>query len=45
MGPGTVRDLLPFRIFDSWVHEQDMRRAVHRAGNLDSDAARLAAGR
>ena len=27
MGPGTVADLLGFRIFDSWVHEQDMRRA------------------
>jgi uncharacterized protein (TIGR03083 family) len=41
VGPGTVRDLLPFRIFDSWVHEQDMRRAVGRPGNLDSDAARF----
>ena len=30
VGPGTVRDLLPFRIFDAWVHEQDMRRAVDR---------------
>ncbi|MEX1007382.1 MAG: maleylpyruvate isomerase family mycothiol-dependent enzyme [Acidimicrobiia bacterium] len=41
VGPGTVRDLLPFRIFDSWAHEQDMRRAVARPGNLDSDAARF----
>jgi uncharacterized protein (TIGR03083 family) len=41
VGPGTVRDLLPFRIFDSWVHEQDMRRAVKREGNLASGAARL----
>jgi len=41
VGPGTVRDLLPFRIFDSWVHEQDMRRAVGRPGNLDSDTARF----
>lgn len=32
VGPGTVRDLLPFRVFDSWVHEQDMRRAVGRPG-------------
>ena len=40
MGPGTVRTLLPFRIFDSWVHEQDMRRAVHRPGNLASASAR-----
>jgi uncharacterized protein (TIGR03083 family) len=44
-GPGTVRDLLPFRIFDSWVHEQDMRRAVGRPGNLDSPAADHALGR
>jgi uncharacterized protein (TIGR03083 family) len=44
VGPGTVRDLLPFRIFDSWVHEQDMRRAVDRPGDLDSRAARLAQG-
>lgn len=40
-GPGTVRQLLPFRIFDSWVHGQDMRRAVGREGDLDSRAARF----
>jgi uncharacterized protein (TIGR03083 family) len=39
VGPGTVRDLLPFRVFDSWVHEQDMRRAVGRPGDLDTAAA------
>jgi uncharacterized protein (TIGR03083 family) len=44
VGPGTVRDLLPFRIFDSWVHEQDMRRAVDRPGDLDSRAARVTMG-
>ena len=44
-GDGTVRDLLPFRIFDAWVHEQDMRRAVGRPGDLDSPVARLAMGR
>jgi uncharacterized protein (TIGR03083 family) len=43
-GPGTVRDLLPFRIFDSWVHEQDMRRAVDRPGDLVSRAAELTMG-
>jgi uncharacterized protein (TIGR03083 family) len=42
MGPGTVADLLRFRIFDSWVHEQDMRRGLDRPGNLDSPAARQA---
>jgi uncharacterized protein (TIGR03083 family) len=41
-GPGTVRDLIPFRIFDSWVHEQDMRRALGRPGHLDGPVARLA---
>ncbi len=44
-GPGTVSSLLPFRVFDSWVHEQDMRRAVGKAGNLESPAAQLAMGR
>jgi len=39
VGPGTVRDLLPFRVFDSWVHEQDMRRAVALPGDLDTAAA------
>jgi len=45
VGPGTIRDLLPFRVFDSWVHEQDMRRAVGRPGNLDSPVADAAFGR
>ena len=44
MGEGTVYDLLGFRIFDSWVHEQDMRRAVDRPGDLDSAAARFSTG-
>src|SRR5207248_6017806 len=39
VGPGTVRDLLPFRVFDSWVHEQDMRRALGRPGDLDTPIA------
>jgi uncharacterized protein (TIGR03083 family) len=43
-GPGTVRDLIPFRIFDSWVHEQDMRRAVQQPGDLESRAAELTMG-
>ena len=41
-GPGQVRDLLPFRVFDSWVHEQDMRRAVGRPGDLDTPVAAAA---
>ncbi len=39
VGPGTVRDLLPFRVFDSWVHEQDTRRALGRPGDDASPAA------
>lgn len=45
VGPGTVRDLLPFRVFDSWVHEQDMRRAVRRPGHLDGTVADAAFAR
>lgn len=45
MGPGTIRDLLPFRVFDSWVHEQDMRRALDRPGDLDSPVAAVALDR
>jgi uncharacterized protein (TIGR03083 family) len=39
VGPGAVRDLLPFRVFDSWIHEQDMRRAVGRPGGWDGSSA------
>jgi uncharacterized protein (TIGR03083 family) len=42
MGPGTVRTLLPFRIFDSYAHEQDMRLAVGKPGGTASRAARQA---
>ncbi len=42
VGPGTVRDLLPFRIFDSWVHEQDMRRGAGSPGHLDGPVAEFA---
>jgi uncharacterized protein (TIGR03083 family) len=34
VGPGTLRDLLAIRAFDAWVHEQDIRRAVGRPGEL-----------
>jgi len=44
MGPGTVAGLLGFRIFDSWVHEQDMRGGLERPGDLDSAAARFSIG-
>lgn len=34
--------LLGLRVFDSWGHEQDVRRALGRPGGLDSDAAAIA---
>ena len=33
------RSLLALRVFDVWVHEQDVRRAIREPGNLDSPAA------
>ena len=45
VGPGTVRDLLPFRIFDSWVHEQDMRQPTGRPGHREGPVAEAAMGR
>lgn len=45
VGPGAVRDLLAFRVFDSWIHEQDMRRAVGKPGGWDNDAARVSLDR
>ena len=38
-GPTTLGDLLAIRVFDIWMHEQDIREALHRPGGLDSGAA------
>ena len=38
-GPGTLADFLDVRVLDCWLHEQDMRRATGRAGNLSGAAA------
>jgi uncharacterized protein (TIGR03083 family) len=35
----TVEELLRHRVADLWVHEQDLRRALGRPGNLDSPGA------
>jgi uncharacterized protein (TIGR03083 family) len=40
--PVTVAILLRMRAFDVWVHEQDVRRAVGRPGNLASGGAEVA---
>ena len=39
-GPAPCATCCPFRVFDSWVHEQDMRRAVARPGDLDTAVPR-----
>lgn len=39
--PVKLAGFLHTRLFDSWAHEQDIRRAVGRPGNLDGDEARL----
>lgn len=33
--------LLRNRAVDAWMHEQDLRRAINRGGNLDSPGARI----
>jgi uncharacterized protein (TIGR03083 family) len=39
IGPGKLLDLLQIRLLDSYVHEQDMRRALDRPGHLTGPAA------
>lgn len=36
-----MQTLLRNRVIDLWVHEQDIRRAVHRPGRLDTPAAEV----
>ena len=38
-GRGTVADSMYIRVFDAWVHEQDIRRAVGVAGNFEGPVA------
>ena len=45
IGPGTVAEFLSIRIFDAWIHEQDIRRAVGRAGHLEGPVAIHSVGR
>lgn len=40
--PVTLGILLTHRAFDGWVHEQDLRRALGRPGNLDAPGALIA---
>jgi uncharacterized protein (TIGR03083 family) len=39
IGSHTMRSFLPIRIFDNWVHEQDIRRAVGRPGHFAGPVA------
>jgi uncharacterized protein (TIGR03083 family) len=39
--PWPLHRLLPIRIFDTWSHEQDIRRATGRPGHLDGPAVEL----
>lgn len=38
----TLDFVLQLRAFDVWVHEQDLRRALGRPGNLDAPGAHIA---
>jgi uncharacterized protein (TIGR03083 family) len=38
-GPGEAGDVLRTRILDIWTHEQDIRQALGRPGDLDSPGA------
>lgn len=38
-GEGPYRSFMDIRLFDCWVHEQDIRRALARAGHLDGPIA------
>ena len=39
IGKGNVADQVSVRVFDCWVHEQDIRRAIGKPGNLSGLAA------
>ncbi len=45
IGPGTVAEFLRLRIFDAWIHEQDIRRAVGQPGHLEGPVAEHSMGR
>ena len=45
LGSGPYTDLLAIRIYDAWVHEQDMRRTLGIPGHLGGPVAQHAYGR
>jgi uncharacterized protein (TIGR03083 family) len=40
-GPNTYRHFMRMRVFDSWAHEQDIRRAVEIPGHLEGPVVDL----
>jgi uncharacterized protein (TIGR03083 family) len=44
-GPAPAEQVLGTRILDVWTHEQDVRHAIGRPGNLDTAAAAVAVHR
>ena len=40
-GPGPYRKFMAIRVFDCWMHEQDIRDAVHRSGDVAGPVADL----
>lgn len=45
VGEVPYRTFMEVRVFDCWMHEQDIRRAVGHPGGLDTDPAALSLGR
>jgi uncharacterized protein (TIGR03083 family) len=45
IGKVPYREFMSVRVMDNWVHEQDIRRAVGRPGDLDGPAAETALAR
>ena len=45
LGSGPYTDLLAIRIYDAWVHEQDIRRVLNIPGHLSGPVAQHAYGR
>lgn len=44
IGEVPYRRFMVVRVFDCWMHEQDMRRAVGRPGHLEGSAVEVALG-
>lgn len=38
-GQAPYREFMAIRVFDCWVHEQDIRRAINKPGNLTGEIA------